>query len=76
MIRVLICDDQVVVCEGLEMILSAAPGIDVVGLAYSGAEVIQKAETVHPDLILMDLNMPGINGIQATREIHKAHPRN
>ena len=74
MIRVLICDDQVVVCEGLEMILSAAPGIDVVGLAYSGAEVIQKAETVHPDLILMDLNMPGINGIQATREIHKAHP--
>ena len=74
MIRVLICDDQVVVCEGLEMILSAAPGIDVVGLAYSGAEVIQKAETLHPDLILMDLNMPGINGIQATREIHKAHP--
>ncbi|MBT3391796.1 MAG: response regulator transcription factor [Chloroflexi bacterium] len=74
MIRVLICDDQVVVTEGLEMILSVDPEIEVVGLAYGGAEVIQKAEELHPDLILMDLNMPGINGIQATREIHKVHP--
>lgn len=74
MIRVLICDDQVVVAEGLEMILSADPDIEVVGLAYSGAEVIQKAAELNPDLILMDLNMPGINGIQATRQIHKAQP--
>ncbi|MBC8332161.1 MAG: response regulator transcription factor [Anaerolineae bacterium] len=74
MIRVLICDDQVVVAEGLEMILSADPEIEVAGLAYGGAEVIQKAAMLLPDLILMDLNMPGINGIQATREIHKAHP--
>lgn len=74
MIRVLVCDDQVVVCEGLEMILSADPDIEVVGLAYGGAEAIQKAEDLHPDLILMDLNMPGVNGIQATREILKTHP--
>lgn len=74
MIRVLVCDDQAVVAEGLEMILSADTEIEVVGLAYGGAEVIEKASQIQPDVVLMDLKMPGINGIQATREIHKAYP--
>ena len=74
MIRVLVCDDQAVVAEGLEMILNAAAEIEVVGLAYGGAEAIDKASQTNPDVILMDLKMPGVNGIQATREIHKDHP--
>ncbi|MBC8508781.1 MAG: response regulator transcription factor [Anaerolineales bacterium] len=74
MIRVLVCDDQAVVAEGLEMILNADTEIEVVGLAYGGAEAIDKADQSQPDVILMDLKMPGVNGIQATREIHKVHP--
>ncbi len=74
MIRVLVCDDQAVVADGLEMILSADAEIEVVDLAYGGDEVIEKAAQSKPDVILMDLKMPGVNGIQATREIHKAHP--
>ncbi len=74
MIRVLICDDQAVVTEGLGMILNADPDIEVVDLAYDGAEAIEKASAMHPDLILMDLKMPGINGIEATRSIHTQFP--
>ena len=74
MIRVLVCDDQAVVAEGLEMILSADPEIEVVGLAYGGAEAIDKVAQTKPDVVLMDLKMPGVNGIQATRGIHGDHP--
>lgn len=70
MIRVLICDDQMVVCEGLRAILSTAPGIEVVGVAYNGLEALEQVGTLHPDLVLMDLKMPQMNGIQATRQIH------
>lgn len=74
MIRVLICDDQTVVCEGLEMILNADPEIEVVGLAYDGAEALDLIPTTQPDVVLMDLKMPGMNGIHATREISKRFP--
>ena len=74
MIRVLICDDQAVVCDGLEMILSADPEIQVVGLAYDGQEALQAVAAKQPDIVLMDLKMPGMNGIQATREIHRRYP--
>lgn len=74
MIRVLICDDQTVVVDGLEMILSADEEIKVVGTAYDGAEAVQKAASTKPDVILMDLKMPGMNGIQATRLIHEQTP--
>ena len=73
MIRVLICDDQVVVCDGLEMILNADPEIEVVGTAYDGGEAIELVNDSKPDVILMDLKMPGINGIQATRQIKQKH---
>jgi DNA-binding NarL/FixJ family response regulator len=73
-VRVLICDDQVVVCEGLEMILNADPEIEVVGLAYDGAEALELIPSTQPDLVLMDLKMPVMNGIHATREIKKNTP--
>ncbi len=74
MIRVLVCDDQAVVCDGLEMILNADPDIEVVGTAYDGAEAVEKVRRAHPDVVLMDLKMPGMNGIQATREIRQSAP--
>jgi len=75
MIRVLVCDDQAVVCDGLEMILNADPDIEVVGTAYDGAEAVEKVMHLHPQVVLMDLKMPGMNGIQATREIHQKAPQ-
>jgi DNA-binding NarL/FixJ family response regulator len=74
MIRVLICDDQIIVCEGLEAILSAEPGIEVVGMAQDGAEALEMIEKLQPDVALMDLKMPGLNGIQATDRISSRHP--
>ena len=74
MIRVLICDDQAVVCDGLEMILNADPEIEVVGVAYDGGEAVEAAASLKPDLVLMDLKMPGVNGIQATEQIHRRFP--
>lgn len=73
-IRVLICDDQVIVREGLEMILSTDKEIEVVGLAADGYEAVQMVPSKKPDVVLMDLKMPGMNGIRATDEIHKKYP--
>lgn len=74
MIKVLICDDQAVVCEGLRAILSTAPGLTVVGVANDGAQAVELAGQTHPDVILMDLKMPGMNGIQATRMVRNQFP--
>jgi DNA-binding NarL/FixJ family response regulator len=74
MIRVLICDDQDVVREGLRVILSMVPEIEVTGLASDGAEAVEAVEKRQPDVVLMDLNMPGMNGIQAIRKIHEKFP--
>lgn len=74
MIRVLICDDQDMVTEGLRVILGTAPEIEVIGVAHDGAEAIEKAAALRPDVILMDLKMPGVNGIQATRQICDRDP--
>jgi DNA-binding NarL/FixJ family response regulator len=73
-IKVLICDDQMIVCEGLERILGAAPDIEVVGTAHNGQEALDIIPTVKPDLILMDLKMPLMNGIIATRKIREQFP--
>jgi NarL family two-component system response regulator LiaR len=75
MIRVLICDDQVVVCEGLRAILSTAPGIEVVGIGNDGEEALKQVESLQPDLVLMDLKMPIMNGIEATRLIRERFPK-
>lgn len=75
MIRVLICDDQWIVCEGLEAILNNDPGIEVVGVAHDGAEALELITETEPDVVLMDLKMPGMSGIQATNEIHQRYPQ-
>jgi len=74
MIRVVICDDQLIVCEGLSKILSSDPEIEVVGVAHDGVEALDVVARVQPDLVLMDLKMPLMNGIVATRQIHEKHP--
>lgn len=74
MIRVLICDDQDVVREGLRVILDTAPGIEVVGAARDGAEALDLVPQTQPDVVLMDLKMPGMNGVQATRVIRERFP--
>ncbi len=75
MIRVLICDDQDMIREGIQAILSTVPEIYVVGVASNGAQAIEAVEQWKPDVVLMDLNMPGVNGIHATRAIHEKHPQ-
>jgi NarL family two-component system response regulator LiaR len=75
MIRVLICDDQWIVCEGLQAILESDPEISVVGIAHDGAEALEQMTDARPDVVLMDLKMPGMNGIQATLEITRQYPR-
>ncbi len=68
-IRVVICDDQDLVRDGLQAILSTAPGIEVVGEASDGDQALKLVETHLPDVVLMDLKMPGTNGVTATRNI-------
>jgi DNA-binding NarL/FixJ family response regulator len=74
MITVLICDDQAIVTEGLQVILESDPDVQVVGIARDGAEAIELVETHHPRMVLMDLKMPGMNGIHATRHIRTHYP--
>jgi DNA-binding NarL/FixJ family response regulator len=74
MIRVLLVDDQEIVCEGLRVVLSASPHISVVGVAHDGAAAVAAAAALRPDLVLMDLKMPVMNGVQATRAIISQHP--
>jgi DNA-binding NarL/FixJ family response regulator len=73
-IQVLICDDHQPFREGLHTLLDTEPDVTVVGEAADGHTVIQAAATLQPDVILMDLNMPGIGGIEATRKILQTSP--
>jgi len=69
MIRILVCDDQDLVCEGLKGILSTDPELKIVGIANDGADALDMIPACQPDLVLMDLKMPVMNGVQATRQI-------
>ncbi|GAA4112025.1 MULTISPECIES: response regulator transcription factor [Streptomyces] len=68
-IRVLIVDDQMMVREGFSVLLGAQPDIEVVGEAVDGHEAVAQVRALRPDVVLMDIRMPGMNGIEATREI-------
>ena len=74
MIHLLIADDQSITRSGLRSLLIAQADIEIVGEARDGAEAIELATALQPDVILMDLRMPGVNGIEATRHIHRASP--
>jgi DNA-binding NarL/FixJ family response regulator len=75
MIKVLICDDQDLVREGLKGILSTDPELKLVGVARDGADALDLIPACHPDLVLMDLKMPVMNGVQATRQIRQKYPQ-
>jgi DNA-binding NarL/FixJ family response regulator len=73
-IRVLIADDQRVVRDGLVLLIGMLDGIEVVGAASNGAEAVELAERLRPDVVLMDLNMPVLDGIAATALLHERLP--
>jgi DNA-binding NarL/FixJ family response regulator len=68
-IRVLLCDDQALVRSGFRMILDARPDLEVVGEAEDGLEAVEQTRTLEPDVVVMDVRMPNLDGITATRQI-------
>jgi DNA-binding NarL/FixJ family response regulator len=75
MIRVLVVDDERLVCAHLRTILGAAPDIEVVAEAYDGAEAVEAVLRYRPDVVLMDLRMPGVDGLTAIEQIGQLNPR-
>src|SRR5689334_11625154 len=73
-IKVLLVDDQALFREGLRTLLSVQSGIEVVGEAANGEEAIRAVEKLRPAVVLMDLQMPVLDGVAATRHIHSAQP--
>jgi len=73
-IKVLIADDHVFYREGVRALLANAPEVTVIGEASNGDEAIARTRELSPNVILMDLKMPGMNGIEATRQIHESNP--
>ncbi|GAB4533415.1 MAG: hypothetical protein Fur0018_22750 [Anaerolineales bacterium] len=74
-IKVLICDDQAIIRDGLEMLLKLEGDIEVVGQAQDGAEAVEQTARLSPDVVLMDLKMPGVTGVEATRQIRARFPQ-
>jgi DNA-binding NarL/FixJ family response regulator len=73
-LRIVVADDHAVVRAGLQALLSAVDGYELVGEAATGAEAVRAAVTLHPDVLVMDIQMPGMSGIDATREIGRVAP--
>ena len=74
MIRVLLVDDQALIRMGFRMLIESADDLEVVGEAQDGQAAIEQAAALRPDVVLMDVRMPGVNGIDATARIVEAHP--
>ncbi len=73
-IRVLLADDHKVVCQGFRLILSRQPDVEVVGDAFNGKDAIELAARLEPDVVVLDIAMPDINGVEATRQILRNSP--
>jgi DNA-binding NarL/FixJ family response regulator len=73
-IRVMLCDDQTLVTDGLQLILETDSSLKVVGIARDGVQATEIVPQVKPDIILMDLKMPGMNGVHATQAIRRNYP--
>src|SRR3954463_1098175 len=73
-IRLLLVDDHAVVREGLRAVLAQVPSLEIVGEAVDGAQAVQFVRQNRPDIVLLDLLLPGTNGIDATRQIVAEHP--
>jgi two-component system response regulator NreC len=73
-IRILLADDHTILRAGLKMMLNAQPDMEVVGEAQDGRQALQEAQRLQPDIILMDITMPDMNGIEATKQIKKELP--
>lgn len=72
--RLLIAEDHALVREGLRLMLCNEPGLEIVAEASGGVEAVEACRELEPDLVLMDVRMPGMNGLEATREIQRATP--
>lgn len=70
--KILICDDHKIFREGLRALLESQPGVKVVGGARDGLEAVKLARDLAPDIVIMDISMPGLNGIEAARKLSKA----
>lgn len=73
-IRILLADDHTILRAGLRMMLNAQPDMEIVGEAQDGRQAIAETQRLQPDIILMDITMPDMNGIEATRQIKRLHP--
>jgi two-component system response regulator NreC len=72
--KVIIADDHAILREGLRMVLDAQPGLSVVGEAEDGRQALEMVEHLHPDVVVMDIAMPNMNGAEATRQISRRFP--
>jgi two-component system response regulator NreC len=73
--RVLLVDDHTILREGIRMVLNAQKGMTVVGEAEDGRQALEMVESLHPDVVVMDIAMPNMNGAEATRQIKRRFPR-
>jgi two-component system response regulator NreC len=73
-IRILLADDHTILRAGLKMMLNAQPDMEVIGEAQDGRQALHETQRLQPDIVLMDITMPDINGIEATKQIKRAQP--
>ncbi|MCG8433160.1 MAG: response regulator transcription factor [Gammaproteobacteria bacterium] len=73
-LRMVVADDHELVRAGIRTLLETFPGIEVVGESGDGQDTVRLVHQIQPDLVLMDIDMPGLNGVEAAMKIHKRHP--